>query len=325
MAVLRPDAVSFAGARRCCVSWHPGQADPFSWSQDGSGVRIENRWWLRKNVILVLWKRGFDDHQRRVWRWSSMRCRNGVFIAAAATSASRRRVRKSRKHGGGKCERAERRRIMDTRADRHSRPTGQQKKERSENRAVRNQGNALGARRPPRFIELQEMDGRAVCRRRFEMRRNKKLAQVFSNSIEPGFRCGIVVGNAKEWIVHAQASVSASRFGPTRSGGGHQSASQKSSIGLWLPAVKILSIQRELQARTGHQLERRELIQHGKSIEPESHFNRHLHGDNLAARSCSWSKLPGANGLDCFFPEAHAGILNDGNVDGATIGSDGHL
>src|SRR5580658_2542762 len=121
------------------------------------------------------------------------------------------------------------------------------------------------------------MNWRAVRRRRFEMRRNEKLPQIFSNAVEPGFRCGIVAGKRpQKWIAHAQASVSASRFGPTTSGGGHQSASQKSSIGLWLPAVKILSIQRELQARTGHQFERWELIQHGKSIEPESHFNRHL-------------------------------------------------
>src|SRR6202166_2151487 len=102
------------------------------------------------------------------------------------------------------------------------------------------------------------MDGSAVGRRRLEMRRNKKLAQVFSNSIEPGFCCGIVAGKrAKKWIVHAQASVSASRFGPTKSGGGHQSVSQKSFNGLWLPAVKILNIQRKLKGRTSDQFERR--------------------------------------------------------------------
>jgi hypothetical protein len=254
-----------------------------------------------------------------------MRCGNRVFIAAAATSARRLRVRKGRKHGGGKCEMTGRRRIMDAWANR-PRPMGHQKKEGSENRAVGNQGSGLRAHRPQRFIELQEVDGRAVCRRGFEMRRNKKLAQVFSNSIEPGFRCGMVAGKrAKKWIAHAEASVSASRFGPTTSGGGHQSASQKSSEGLWLPAVKVLSIQREMQARTSRPFERRELIQHGKSIQPESHFDRHLHGHNLAARSCSWSKLPRANGLHCFLPEAHAGILNDGNVHGAAIGGDGHL
>src|ERR1700684_4614386 len=79
---------------------------------------------------------------------------------------------------------------------------------------MRDQRSALRARRTQRFIELQQMDGRAVCRRRFEMRRDKKLAQIFSNSIEPGFRCGIVSGKrAQKWIAHAQASVSASRFG----------------------------------------------------------------------------------------------------------------
>jgi hypothetical protein len=158
------------------------------------------------------------------------------------------------------------------------------------------------------------------------MRRDKKLAQVLANSMEPGFRCGIVAGKrAKKWIAHEQASVSASRFGPTTSGGGHQSASQKSGHGLWLPAVRILNLRRKWKARTSDQFERREPVELGELIEPESHFDRHLHGDNLAARSCSWSKLPCANGLDCFFPEAHTGILNDGNVDGATIGGDGHL
>src|ERR1700675_4157587 len=129
---------------------------------------------------------------------------------------------------------------------------------------MRDQRSALRARRTQRFIELQQMDGRAVCRRRFEMRRDKKLAQVFSNSIEPGFRCGMVAGErAKKWIAHAQASVSASRFGLTTSRGGQQSASQKSCNGLWLPAVKILNIQRKLKGRRSDQFEKRGPIELG--------------------------------------------------------------
>jgi hypothetical protein len=56
-----------------------------------------------------------------------------------------------------------------------------------------------------------------------------------------GLRCGIIAGkSAQKWIAHAQASVSASLFGPITSGGGHQSASQKSRDRVWLPAQKKL-------------------------------------------------------------------------------------
>src|SRR5580658_645048 len=104
-----------------------------------------------------------------------------------------------------------------------------------------NHGCSLRPRWPQRFIELQKVNRGPICRRWFEMRGNQKLPQIFSNTVEPGFGCGIVAGKlAQKWIAHAQASVSASSFGPTTSGGGHQSASQKSRNEVWLPARKTL-------------------------------------------------------------------------------------
>src|SRR5580704_10136530 len=114
------------------------------------------------------------------------------------------------------------------------------------------------------------MNWRAVRRRRFEMRRNEKLPQIFSNAVEPGFRCGIVAGKRpQKWIAHAQASVSASRFGPTTSGGGHQSASQKSQDRVWLPAKKNLRIRKKMNRKTTSRIEQPEPIEQRELIKPE--------------------------------------------------------
>src|SRR5580658_5095666 len=87
----------------------------------------------------------------------------------------------------------------------------QQKNDSRENDGVRNQRSPLRARRTQRFIELQQMNRSAVCRRRLEMGRNQKLAQVVSNAVQPRFAGRVVAGKrTQEWLVHAQASVSAS-------------------------------------------------------------------------------------------------------------------
>jgi hypothetical protein len=116
-----------------------------------------------------------------------------------------------------------------------------QKYQRGKGRGVRDERSALRSCWAPAFLKPQEMDGRAICRRGLQVRGDKQLPQIFSHSAHPGFfRRGIrgrIVAEkgAQEWIAHAQASVSASPFGPTTLAGGHQSATQKSRNKVWLP------------------------------------------------------------------------------------------
>jgi hypothetical protein len=195
--------------------------------------------------VLVLRKRWSHKYDGRERREIPVCCGKWVLAATFATTIGWL-CREASEHSRDKCERGQGRRTLARRDGRSCRSLRKQENDYGENHRMRNQRSTLCACRPQRLIKLQEMNRRAVCRRGFEMRRDKELTQVLSNPVQPpfprsGFRRGIVAGKrTQKRTAHAQASVSASRFGPTTSGGGHQSANQKYRDRVWLPAEGIL-------------------------------------------------------------------------------------
>lgn len=203
----------------------------------------------------------------------------------------------------------------------------QRKNDSRENRGVHDQRSALRSRRPQRFVELQKMDRRAVCRRSLEMSGDKKVRQVFSNTVQPEVcRCfvsGIAASRkvAQKWLAHTQAPLLRLPIRPEKKlGGGHQSASQKSLNEVWLPAqIKVVKITEETTRKMHFRCEQKELIQ------AERYFDRHNHRHNLAARSSRGSEAPGAHGFDSLLSESHSGILHDGYIHRAAVSCNRHL
>src|SRR5579872_548241 len=102
IAILGPDAVSFARTWRLRVIRHPRQAYSVRGRKNRRGARVENGWWLWQNVFPILRERGLHKNKGRTWQRISVRCGSRVLVAAAASSAigirqradNRRRVRK---------------------------------------------------------------------------------------------------------------------------------------------------------------------------------------------------------------------------------------
>jgi hypothetical protein len=198
----------------------------------------------------VLRERGFDDGKRRVrWKRSTGRG-NRILVTAAAFPSIGIRVGKCTEQWSGKSKPIHCPRIFIRFSCEIPRTMRQKKRKCGKYRGVSDKRSALSTRRPQRFVELKQMNRRAVCRRRLEMRRDKKLAQILANPVQPGisrreFLSGIAAGKrTQKWLAHAQASVSAPRFGPTTSGGGHQSASQKSLNRVWLPTKEKMRFEK---------------------------------------------------------------------------------
>src|ERR1700676_828912 len=167
IAIFRPDAVSFSRPRRVCFVRHPRQSHLICWRKNRRRARIENRRGLGQLRVLVLRERWPHQNQGRKRRQISSRRRNRVLVATAASAV----------RGMFATEAADQWRVVRERAQRGgfaverwvspSFCVRQEKNDCSEDRGMREQRSALGARGTQRLIELQQMNGRAVCRGRF--------------------------------------------------------------------------------------------------------------------------------------------------------------